>query len=48
MHKKFTIIPAIGSGFLVISLINGECLGWFKTHHAANKARRLALLTHGE
>ena len=43
MSKQFTIIPAIGCGFLVISLINGECLGWFKTHYAASKARRMAV-----
>jgi hypothetical protein len=40
--KRYTIIDAVGPGFLVISLENGECLGRFATRYAANKARKSA------
>jgi len=39
MNKRFTIIPGVGSGFLLIDLSNGYSVGWFRTTYAARKAR---------
>ncbi len=39
-NTRYTIIPAVGPGFLVISLANGECLGHYSTMYAARKAVR--------